>query len=88
MMYYNGNGHMSGWGWALMGVGMVVFWGLLIAAGLALFRYLGQGPQQATPGASHSTDPEQILAARYARGEIDTAEYHDRLASLRGRVTR
>ncbi|MFI0716705.1 SHOCT domain-containing protein [Streptomyces inhibens] len=28
--------------------------------------------------------PEQILAERYARGEIDEEEYQRRLATLRG----
>ena len=90
MMYWYGNGGMSGWGWALATIGMVVFWGVLIAAGVGLFRYLahnGQqsqppGPSAAAPNAPQS--PEAILAERFARGEIDESEYHTRLATLRG----
>ncbi len=90
MMYWYGNGGMSGWGWALATIGMVVFWGVLITAGVALFRYLahtGQqpqppGPSDAAPNAPKS--PEAILAERFARGEIDENEYHTRLATLRG----
>lgn len=86
MMYWYGNGGMSGWGWALATIGMVVFWGVLITAGVALFRYLSRSPQQppATPGAPQS--PEAILAERFARGEIDENEYRDRLAALHGGV--
>ncbi len=86
MMYWYGNGDVSGWGYLLMTIGMIVFWGVLITAGVALFRYLARSPQQppAAPGGQQS--PEQILAERYARGEIDENEYSTRLATLRGAV--
>lgn len=32
---------------------------------------------------THPVDPEQILAERFARGELDEAEYAQRLAVLR-----
>jgi putative membrane protein len=31
----------------------------------------------------HPVDPEQILAERFARGELDEAEYSSRLTTLR-----
>ena len=82
MMYYYG-GHMSGWDWFGTSVGMILFWGLLIAGIVLLVRYLrsdhpGQAPTAATA--------EQVLAERFARGEINETEYRDRLASLRGQV--
>jgi putative membrane protein len=92
MMYWYGDHGMSGWGWALMTIGMIVFWGVLIAAGVALFRYLahsGPQPNQGVPGSATSvrppaaSSPETILAERYARGEIDENEYHTRLNTLR-----
>ncbi|MBS2963244.1 SHOCT domain-containing protein [Actinocrinis puniceicyclus] len=98
MMYWYGDHGMSGWAWGLATIGMIVFWGVLIAAGVALFRYLAHGPRQqnhAAPGAgitAHSAppappaSPEAILAERFARGEIDEEEYHARLATLRGTV--
>ena len=88
MMYWYGNGGMSGWGYALMTIGMVVFWGVLISAGVALFRYLSRSGQQlpGTPGAQQPPSPEAILAERFARGEIDENEYHTRLATLHGAV--
>ncbi len=92
MMYWYGD-HVSGWGWALMTIGMVVFWGALIAAGVALFRYLSRGPlqqdqnqNQLQSGAAAPPSPEAILAERFARGEIDENEDHTRLATLRGAI--
>lgn len=83
MMFWYGDG-MSGWGYALMSVGMVVFWALVIAAVVALVRYLG-GSQQ--PSGSRPT-PEQVLAERFARGDIDDEEYRQRQEALRNaRVT-
>jgi len=32
----------------------------------------------------HRSTPEQVLAERFARGEIDEGEYRQRLATLRG----
>lgn len=75
MMFY-GNG-MGAWGYVAMTVSSLVFWGLLAAGVVALFRYAGR-PHNVPPPA-----PEQLLAERYARGEIDDEEYRRRLATLR-----
>src|SRR5690242_15084765 len=79
MMDWSGNG-MSGWGYALMGLSTVLFWGLLVVGIVALVRYSGLA-QRGSPHASPT--PEQILADRFARGEIDTDEYHRRIETLR-----
>ncbi|MGH9251773.1 MAG: SHOCT domain-containing protein [Acidimicrobiales bacterium] len=81
MMWY-GDG-MGGWGFALMAVSTVVFWGVLIAGGVAVFRYLNRRP--VNPGGGETRPmPEQLLAERFARGEIDEDEYRRRLDTLRG----
>jgi putative membrane protein len=77
MMYY---GDMSGWGFALMGISAVVFWGLVIVGIVLLVRYFGRSRQP--PTAARTS--EQLLAERFARGEIDKSEYQARLATLRG----
>lgn len=77
-MYWYGD-HMSGWGWALATIGMVTFWGLLITGVVLLVRYLGR-PSEPPPAARTA---EQLLAERLARGEIDEAQYRERLAVLR-----
>lgn len=81
MMWNDGD-----WSWGgsiLMTGAMVVFWALLITAIVLAVRYLvslhGTG---SAPGAGLST-AESLLAERYARGEIDDAEYQRRLTLLR-----
>jgi putative membrane protein len=80
MMYWNGNG-MNGWGYAMMGVSNLVFWALLLAVGVMVFRYA----TRPLPGGGRGDDrnAEKILADRFARGEIDADEYAGRLATLR-----
>lgn len=80
-------GHSWGWGgWLLMTFSMVVFWGLVIGALIALLRAgRGGGPGTPTGRADRERSAEQILAERYARGDIDEEEYRRRLDVLRGR---
>jgi putative membrane protein len=82
MMYWYGSG-MSGWGYALMTVSVVLFWGAVIFGIVMLVRYFGRSgrpPVEPRPPQS----PERLLAERFARGEIDEEEYRQRLAVLRG----
>ena len=86
MMFWYGNG-MSGWGYVLMTASMVLFWGLVAFAIVALVRYANRTPQQFTsPPPPHT--PEQVLAERFARGEIDEDEYQRRLEILRANTSR
>ena len=80
MMWWYGSG-MSGWGYALMTLGMVLFWALVIFGVIALVRFLARNDR---PTAARPT-PEQLLAERFARGEIDEHDYHQRLDTLRDR---
>lgn len=75
---------MFGPGWGGMGWGMLLLWVLLVAAVVLLVRWLTatapsspQAPHDATaPGAL------DILAQRYARGEIDRAEFEQKRRDL------
>lgn len=80
-------GGMSGWGWGAMTISMVLFWGLLILGGVLLVRALNRPIDGPSPAARPS--PDQLLAERFARGEIDEEEYRRRLATLTdsGQVT-
>jgi putative membrane protein len=80
MMYWYNN-DPGGWGYALMIIGMVLFWGALIA-GVTLLMRSGsrQGPTSTALPAIHTA--ERLLAERYARGEVDEDEYRSRLATL------
>ena len=87
-MYWYGSG-MSGWGYALMTISLILFWGAVIFGIVMLVRYVirsGQPPAEPSspqPPASRQS-PEELLAERFARGEIDEDEYRQRLAVLRG----
>jgi putative membrane protein len=73
---------LTGWGWAAMTISMVLFWGLLIAGGVLLFQALNRAT--GSPARPVRPSPEQLLAERFARGEIDEDEYRRRLATLTG----
>jgi putative membrane protein len=81
MYWYTGS---SGWGYALMILSMVVFWGLVIAGIVALARWSGSDRQTPPPQSRPVEDPRQVLAERYARGEIDETDYRQRLKVLSG----
>ena len=81
MMYWNWNG-MTGWGWFAMSLGTILFWAVLVAVGVLLFRMLGRGSERPSAPKPHRA-PEQTLAERFAHGEIDEDEYRHRLAVLR-----
>lgn len=84
MMFWSDH-DMSGWGYTGMAIGMVLFWALVIVGIVALVRYTsGSGQQRAIQAPQlPGEDPELVLATRFARGEIDEAEYQQRLAVLR-----
>jgi putative membrane protein len=75
---------MTGWGYGLGIISVVLFWGLLIVAVAAAIRYVSR--RQVGPRPEPNSGPpsaEQLLAERFARGEIDADEYRQRLTTLR-----
>ncbi|GAB7186726.1 SHOCT domain-containing protein [Kitasatospora sp. Ki12] len=90
---------MGGWGIGLMVIGALLFLAFLVLVAVALFRYITRSRQPiplapASPGAgghgpagkhgwASGPIPEQLLAERFARGEIDAEEYRHRLDTLR-----
>lgn len=66
-------GDHMGWWW-VMGIGWLVFLGVLVVVGYFLVRHLTEterrGPRRTTA--------ENVLDERFARGEIDEAEYRRR----------
>lgn len=86
-MYWNGH-DMNGWGWFTMSIGAVLLWALLVTVAVLLVRSLNRTPTSpdvhtATPTPA-SAPAEQLLAERFARGEIDEEQYRRSLAVLRG----
>ncbi|MFD6033472.1 SHOCT domain-containing protein [Streptomyces griseoincarnatus] len=84
MTYWNGHG-MNGWGWFAMSLGTVLVWAVLIVAGVLIVRAFGRASGPPAP-ADDRPAAEQVLAERFARGEIDEDEYRRRAAVLRGDV--
>lgn len=74
--------HMNGWG-----AGWMWIWGTLMMAGtIALVVWLARSTSTTSPPAPHPASAEdrakQVLAERYARGEVSTEEYRERLDNL------
>ena len=84
MMFWYGNAGWPFWEVALMWVGMIAFWGLLIWVVYALVTGATRRLSSGTGGGEHRGDDVlRILDERLARGEIDIDEYrrlHDVLA--------
>jgi putative membrane protein len=76
------------WGWIVMAALMVVFWGGLIWVAVTLIRRTTNasrppaidGPLSPPPAPRPS--PQDVLADRLARGEIDPDDYHARIEAL------
>lgn len=71
-------------GYLLMAAAMVAFWALVIFLAIALLGSLSRNRRHSTAPTLHGT-PEEILAERFARGDISEQEYHERLSVLHGR---
>jgi putative membrane protein len=80
MMYLYGE-HMSGWGYALGIIGLVLFWAVLVLAIAAAVRYLDRKRRESFPPPPPTA--QQVLAERFARGEIDADDYRQLLDTLR-----
>ncbi len=70
MMFWYG-GHWVFWQVALMWVGMIAFWGLIVWAVFALITSATRRPGVDGRG----EEARHILDQRLARGEIDVEEY-------------
>lgn len=86
MAPWRGMGEAMAWGWVF---GLLVLIGVVVLV-VVLVRVLGSGTSSTPPRPPGQQPPvgpppaEAILAERYARGEISTDEYLERLRTLRG----
>lgn len=78
MMYF-GPG-MGGWAMVLMMLGNVIFWTVLILGAVVVARSWRGGSLGGSRSAS--VEPRQLLAERYARGEISEGDYLQSLGVL------
>jgi putative membrane protein len=74
MMYW-GNGDWNWAAWLVMTASMVLFWGLVAWVVVTVIRRPSDNPRR----------PEDVLADRYARGEIDDDEFGRRRDALRAK---
>ena len=81
MMYgWHDQGGGAGW-WILMLIGMILFWSLFAFAIVASVRHFSRGHHD---GAATRSSAIEILKTRFAKGEIDEADFKSRLALLEG----
>lgn len=80
-------GHGYGWGmggWT-GGLFMVLFWAAVIILIVLVVRQMKGHGMGSAPPETRQRDPVEILRERYARGEIDTGEFEERMKNLAGR---
>jgi putative membrane protein len=91
MTWYWGTG-VQWWAWGLGILTTFVFWALVVWAIVALVSWARSsrpedpdlpGPERGDAAPGPGDGAEQILARRFAAGEIDAEEYHRRLDVLR-----
>jgi putative membrane protein len=80
VMHNYGDGGIGWGGWFVMVAMMVVFWGAIAWVVVTLIRQNGLPSHPRPTG----TEPMRILDERFARGEIDEAEFQRRRELLRG----
>jgi len=73
---------MWGGGWFLMPLMMVFWFALLVGAVILIVRWLGASGRNEPRLGKAGSDAHDILRARFAKGEIDKAEFEERRALL------
>ena len=74
-----GTGMLGGWGMGwLGGIFMMIFWVLVFLGLIFLIKWLIQASSRAKSEDANVNRAIEILKERYARGEIDTAEYEEK----------
>jgi putative membrane protein len=76
---------MNGFGGSMAfggGIGMLIFWALVIGAVIVLVRWLSAKSSATDVPGTRRESPLDILRERYARGEIDKEEFEQRRRDL------
>jgi len=78
---WDDNGTWNTGDWVAMSLMMVIFWGLLVVAVVAFVRWSRRDAATSRTAAPPET-AEQLLANRFARGDLDEEDYSRRLSVL------
>ncbi len=76
MHFWHDGWHMTGWHF----MWMAVWWALILGGIIWVIWSIGNRPRLEGP---NRESPEEILKKRYARGEIDSEEFRNRLKELK-----
>jgi putative membrane protein len=80
-----GPGMMGNWGMGWFGmIFMIIFWVLVIVGLVFLIKWLVQTTSSGKTGERMGSNAIEILKERYARGEIDKAEFDAKKKDLLG----
>mgnify|MGYP001388162477 CR=1 FL=1 len=78
-----GPGMMGGWGMGWFGgIFMIIFWILILVALVFFIKWLVQSTGRSQTGPAAGNRALEILKERYARGEIDKAEFEEKKKEL------
>ncbi len=79
--HFVADGMMGDWdgGWVMLWGTLMMLFVVAVIAAAVVWAVRNTRPQPSQP----SSRPEEILAERYARGEITSEEYRERLDGLR-----
>ncbi len=72
----------GGFGWGLGGLGMGLFWIVAIVALVVGFRFVVNSAGRRAGSLDRGDTPLDLLKRRYARGEIDLAEFEEKMQHL------
>ena len=79
-MWHGGYG--GGWSWLLTALVLTLVFAVVITGIVVAIRYLAGSTRHGDHG-SEAPSAEDVLAQRFARGDIDDTEYRQRMTALR-----
>ncbi|AMU66014.1 SHOCT domain-containing protein [Mycobacteroides abscessus] len=82
MMLWYGS-EMSGWTYAGMAIGMILFWAALIVGGVVLLQQVFATNNAESIRMRDNDSAQCILAEKFARGDIDENQFRRQIATLR-----